>query len=111
MTSTLASNIVGITIGEINDTAAAILNGDADALALGTEVYVNDAVSVATWSELVAQGVITNDADVRLTVSDSFTNLMADTNVDGTVDADTLFDIAGTVTVEGDLTVAQAPMP
>ena len=51
-------NIVGITIGEINDTAAAILNGDADALALGTEVYVNDAVSVATWSELVAQGVI-----------------------------------------------------
>ena len=101
-------NIGGITIGEINDTAAAILNGDADALALGTEVYVNDAVSVATWSELVAQGALTNDADVRLTVSDSFTNLMADTDVDGTVDADTLFDIAGTVTVEGDLTVAQA---
>ena len=41
-------------------------------------------------------------------MSDSFTNLMADTDVDGTVDADTLFDIAGTVTVEGDLTVAQA---
>ena len=52
-------NIGGITIGEINDTAAAILNGDADALALGTEVYVNDAVSLATWSELVAQGALT----------------------------------------------------
>jgi hypothetical protein len=96
-----------IVFGVINGTAQQVAALPDAVLAVATTVNVTDALTVAQYNTLAAAVTIANVDSYAM--SDSYSNLMADTDTDGTVNASTAISTATTVTVtDSALTIAQA---
>jgi hypothetical protein len=96
-----------IVFGVINGTAQQVAALPDAVLAAATTVNVTDALTVAQYNTLAAAITIANVDSYS--ISDSYSNLMADTDTDGTVNASTAISTATTVTVtDSALTIAQA---